>query len=53
MPVILEPDHWDDWLTSKDMGEAQKTLQPFPAQLMRAYPVSPKVGNAAMSTFTV
>jgi len=45
MPVILEPDHWDAWLSSKDMGEVQKMLQPFPAQLMRAYPVSAKVGN--------
>ena len=50
MPVILEPDHWDAWLTSKDMGEVQAMLQPFPAQLMRAHPVSPKVGNVKNDT---
>jgi putative SOS response-associated peptidase YedK len=31
MPMILEPDHWAAWLTSKDMGEVQALLQPFPA----------------------
>jgi len=50
MPVILEPDHWDAWLTSKDTGEVQAMLQPFPAQLMSAYPVSPKVGNVKDDT---
>jgi putative SOS response-associated peptidase YedK len=48
--MILEPDHSDAWLTSKDMGEVQAMLQPFPAQLMAAYPVSPKVGNVKNDT---
>jgi putative SOS response-associated peptidase YedK len=50
MPVILEPDHWDAWLTSKDASVPLGMLQPFPAQLMRAYPVSPKVGNVKNDT---
>src|SRR5215468_4212996 len=50
MPVILEPDHWGTWLTSKDMGAVQAMLQPFPGQLMAAYPVSPKVGNVKNDT---
>jgi putative SOS response-associated peptidase YedK len=32
------------------MGEVQAMLQPFPAQLMRAHPVSPKVGNVKNDT---
>src|SRR5262249_46131970 len=50
MPVILEPEHWDAWLTSKDTGEVQAMLQPLPAQLMHAYSVSPKVGNVKNDT---
>ena len=50
MPVILEPDHWDAWLTSKDIGEVQAMLQPFPAQLMAAYAVSAKVGSVKNDT---
>ena len=52
MPVILEPDHWDMWLTSKDIGEVQAMLQPFPAQLMAAHPVSPKLENVKNDTPT-
>jgi len=50
MPVILEPDHWDAWLTAKDTAAPLAMLQPFPAQLMAAYPVSPKVGNVKNDT---
>jgi len=50
MPVILEPDHWDTWLAARDMVAMQAMLQPFPAQLMRAYPVSLKVGNVKNDT---
>jgi putative SOS response-associated peptidase YedK len=50
MPVILEPDHWDTWLAARDMVAMQAMLQPFPAQLMRAYPVSQKVGNVKNDT---
>jgi putative SOS response-associated peptidase YedK len=50
MPVILEPDHWDAWLTAKDTSAPLAMLQPFPAQLMAAYPVSPKVGNVKNDT---
>ena len=50
MPVILEPDHWDAWLTAKDTAAPLAMLQPFPAQLMAAHPVSPKVGNVKNDT---
>jgi len=50
MPVILEPDHWDAWLAAKDTAAPLAMLQPFPAQLMAAYPVSPKVGNVKNDT---
>ena len=50
MAVILEPDHWDAWLSAKDTAEPLAMLQPFPAQLMTAYPVSPKVGNVKNDT---
>jgi len=42
MPVILDPSDYDTWLKpGETMPHAQ--LQPFPAQLMTAYPVSPRV----------
>jgi putative SOS response-associated peptidase YedK len=46
MPVILEPDHYDAWLTATDTAIPQALLQPFPAQLMTAYRVSKRVNNA-------
>jgi putative SOS response-associated peptidase YedK len=45
MPVILDPDEWDAWLTANDAAILQAMLRPFPAQLMTAYPVSKRVGN--------
>jgi putative SOS response-associated peptidase YedK len=46
MPVILDPDDYDAWLTAADTAIPQALLQPFPAQLMIAYPVSKRVNNA-------
>jgi putative SOS response-associated peptidase YedK len=46
MPVILDPDDYDAWLTAADTATPQALLQPFPAQLMTAYPVSKRVNNA-------
>jgi putative SOS response-associated peptidase YedK len=43
MPVILDPDDYEAWLTAADTAIAQALLQPFPAQLMTAYPVSKRV----------
>jgi len=46
MPVILEPKDYDCWL---DAGDQEKPpvdlLRPFPAERMRAWPVSDRVGN--------
>jgi putative SOS response-associated peptidase YedK len=45
MPVILHPDTWDAWLTTKDVETASALLQPYPASRMTMYPVSKRVGN--------
>jgi putative SOS response-associated peptidase YedK len=46
MPVILEARDYDRWL---DAGIADRPpvdlLRPYPAELMRAWPVSERVGN--------
>jgi putative SOS response-associated peptidase YedK len=46
MPVILDPYDYDAWLNAADTAIPQALLQPFPAQLMTAYPVSKRVNNA-------
>jgi len=46
MPVILNPDDYEAWLTAADTAIPQALLQPFPAQLMTAFPVSKRVNNA-------
>jgi len=46
MPVILDPNDYDAWLNAADTAIPQALLQPFPAQLMTAYPVSKRVNNA-------
>jgi putative SOS response-associated peptidase YedK len=50
MPVILEPDHYEEWLTATDTAALETMLQPFPAQLMAAYPVSTKVNSVKNDT---
>ncbi len=45
MPVILDPNDYDAWLTAADTAIPQALLQPFPSQLMTAYPVSKRVNN--------
>jgi len=45
MPVILDPDDYDAWLMAADTAIPQAMLQPFPAQLMTAYPVSRRVNS--------
>jgi len=46
MPVILEPKDYDRWL---DPGNAARPpvdlLRPYPAERMKAWPVSERVGN--------
>jgi putative SOS response-associated peptidase YedK len=53
MPVILDPDDYDVWLTAADTAIPQALLQPFPSQLMTAYPVSKRVNNAKNDDATV
>lgn len=45
MPVIIDPSDYDTWLGTKDPAEAQSLLKPFPADRMKAHPVSSRVGN--------
>jgi len=45
MPVILDPDDYDAWLTAADTVIPQAMLQPFPTQLMTAFPVSKRVNS--------
>ena len=48
MPVILPCEKWATWLGEReaDPGELRwMVLRPYPAGLMRAYPVDLRVGN--------
>ncbi len=47
MPVILAPGDWDAWLEAeaKDAGRLQGLLKPYPAEGMKAWPVSTKVNS--------
>ncbi len=46
MPVILEPRDYDRWLEPGDPARPPvDLLRPFPADEMRAWPVSDRVGN--------
>ena len=49
MPVILEPERYDFWLDPgmTNADAASDLLKPFNAQLMRCYPVSARVNQAA------
>jgi putative SOS response-associated peptidase YedK len=47
MPVILPKSAWPLWLGEEEAHptELLALLQPYPAELMRAYPIGPAVGN--------
>ncbi|MGA7110317.1 MAG: SOS response-associated peptidase [Terracidiphilus sp.] len=46
MPVILEPRDYDRWLEAGDPAQPPTDLlRPYPAEKMRAWPVSDRVGN--------
>ena len=47
MPGILPREAWRSWLGEEDAGadDLLSLLRPFPAELMRAYPVGTSVGN--------
>lgn len=44
MPVILVPECWSAWL-DPSTPDPKAMLKPFPAELMRAYRVSPRVNS--------
>jgi putative SOS response-associated peptidase YedK len=48
MPAILHESDYEAWLAPQDRDPAalQALLAPYPAEEMRAYPVSPRVNNA-------
>ena len=48
MPVILHARDYDAWLDpgNQDPNALERLLRPFPAEEMRAYPVSTRVNNA-------
>ncbi|WP_373232916.1 SOS response-associated peptidase [Cohnella sp.] len=52
MPVILRPEDEAAWLNrnNEDIGQLTSLLQPYSAEDMRAYPVSPLVGNVRNDT---
>jgi putative SOS response-associated peptidase YedK len=46
MPVILEPKDYDRWLDAGDQARPPvDLLRPYPAERMRAWPASDRVGN--------
>ena len=47
MPVILRPETWAIWLGEVETSpiELRALLRAYPAELMRAYPIGPAVGN--------
>ena len=48
MPVILDPDDWDRWLsTGTALKDLRALLFPFPAWELVAYPVSQAVNNVS------
>jgi putative SOS response-associated peptidase YedK len=49
MPVIIAPEDYDTWLSGTPQ-QAHALLRPYPAQQMRAYPVSAKVNRPANDT---
>ena len=52
MPVILPPAAWPLWLGETDAPaeELLALLVPYPAELMRVYPIGPAVGNVRNDT---
>ena len=47
MPVILAPEDWPKWLgeTPADEGELRALLKPAPAEMLKLWPVSKRVGS--------
>ena len=47
MPVILDPEDYDLWLDPTTRLDQLPALKPYPADRMEAFPVNPRVNNAA------
>jgi putative SOS response-associated peptidase YedK len=47
MPVIVAPEDYGKWLGEEEADPVRllQMLKPYPAELMMAFPVDPKVGN--------
>ena len=45
MPVILDPADFDAWLEPKESPIAQALLRPYPAERLRAFPISTRVNS--------
>ncbi len=45
MPVILDPADFDAWLTPGPSPIAQAILRPYPAERLRAFPISTRVNS--------
>lgn len=50
MPVIVSPSAYADWLHAEDPETVRALLKPYPADVMRAYPVSTFVNSPAHDT---
>lgn len=46
MPVIFDKDSLWKWLQPAPVEELEKQLQPYPSDLMQAYPISKMINNA-------
>ena len=54
MPAILPPNHEKEWLDPEQpQGALERMLRPYPAHLMKTYPVSPLVNFPANNTIDV
>jgi len=53
MPVILDPDTWDHWLTATDTAIPLALLQSYSAKKMAAYKVSTRVNSPKNNDATV
>jgi len=49
MPVILDPDDYDQWLDPgmTSVGAASELLKPYDARQMRCYPITTRINSAA------
>ena len=44
VPVIISPEHWQDWL-AEPVEKVERLVAPYPAAGMQAWPVSRRVSK--------